>query len=107
MRSIRWQLSRLVWRNFPFLYENAVGADDSVRPAKRVSKTRKPTAKSKLPLGGQSRPPLRTCFEAARADVLNRPLRTRFEAVRGTKTKWVTHATNQKLRGDAGLRYPH
>lgn len=25
----------------------------------------------------------------------------------GQKTKWVTHATNQKLRGDAGLRYPH
>ena len=36
-----------------------VGADGSVRPAKHASETRKSSANSQLPLGGQGRPPLR------------------------------------------------
>ena len=40
-------------------FSNAVGADDSVRPAKRAAEMRKPSANSQVLMGGQSRPPLR------------------------------------------------
>ena len=51
-------MSRAAFFAFVPSFPGFVGADGSVRPAKHASETRKSSANSQLPLGGQGRPPL-------------------------------------------------